>query len=643
MLPRPREGKASHLSLIVFYLPRRGKEKLMKARLLRSFFLAVGVATILATAATLASAQPTGNFHWDTVANKNDVMPNSVTPENPTGRTYNSFNQPSVNAKALVAFRARSRGGPPLGPPTRGIYTRDMAQGKIRKNTINTIAGGSTQQSRGATEVPDPNNTHYPPTDSLASFIEFPSIPRTGIQSNAVATRGNHQPVWTYIPEGETENARAGTSGIYVNFDGNDSRHELFTGASRLGAVPEFSSLFAVPLLAPPTAFDVFPGAPAITDDGSIAFKGNYTEGGAKTGVFYRHLTDAVAGGLSPIKLIANSDTTIPNRSQCSSSSRDTFGSTAPPSAAQDKKGIDQMVFVGLDNEDSPQCGGIYQSALTQPANLITLVAIESKVPGIANATFNRLGEGLSYDGRFVGFWGAWGTQTKTVRLYCPAEGNADRIAFCNNIGIFAPDPETGERNGDLNSICNDNSDDTDRCYQEKEVPLHQGIFVYDTETQRTHLVARTGASYDDFVYWVYSGRVPGTGEGGEDEGDEDGEPARWRSSAFVAVSGRGAAVWTAFKARTGDLDPDTHVYENPIDGIYLGKKPGVLPLMTVVDTTMPGTVLDPEAPAASTIFALGMERDSFRGRWLVINASMGEEVSEEDAGMAGIYLTNVP
>ena len=47
-------------------------------------------------------------------------------------------------------------------------------------------------------------------------------------------------------------------------------------------------------------------------------------------------------------------------------------------------------------------------------------------------ATFNGLGEGGAFDGRYVGFWGAWGTETRTVRLYCPTEGNKDRIAYCN-------------------------------------------------------------------------------------------------------------------------------------------------------------------------------------------------------------------
>ena len=370
-----------------------------------------------------------------------------------------------------------------------------------------------------------------------------------------------------------------------------------------------------------------------MTDDDVIAFKGNYVEDQVqKTGVFYRDLVAQEFGGPASVELIASSDTPIPNLLECATASQDTFGSTAPPSAAVDRDGTNQMVFVGLDNEAEPSCGGIYQAPLTQPTELNTLVALGSAVPGEPAATFSRLGEGLSYDGRFVGYWGAWGIDTRTIRLYCPEEGNQDRINFCNNTGDFAPDQ------GDQNSICNDMTDNSDSCYQETEVPVNQGIFVYDVEASRAYRVASTGGDYDDFVYWVYSGMVPGTGEGD----DEDGEPARWRSSAFVALSGRGAGARVAFKARTGELD-ETNVYVDPLDGIYLGRKPGNSPVMTVLDTNMDGQDLDPEAPAGLSIAELGIERDGFRGRWLAVSARMGEEDGEEEDSMAGIYITKVP
>ena len=409
-----------------------------------------------------------------------------------------------------------------------------------------------------------PNNTEYPlPGDqgatTLSAFNEFPSFPRVALTADAVATRGNHQPVWTYeVTEGgEVTETRVGTSGAYVNLDARyPLTSPLVTGASLLGAVPAFPDIFAVPGVDPATRFDVFPGAPAITNAGVIAFKGNYSVDDpdsedpevtiGKTGVFYRRVIAADAGGDAAIQLVANSDTLVPNPGDCAPGT--TFGSTAPPSAAGG-----HMVFVGFDDEDDPTCGGVYRAPLSPSRELTTLVGLEDKVPGQGNETFTRLGEGLSYDGRFVGFWGAWGAATRTVRLYCPEEGNRDRRFFCNR----TPDPQTGVipggGDGDTNSICYDA--DNNRlpvCYQEKEVPVNQGIFVYDTVGKgKLRLVARAGvdAGFDDFVYWNYSGAPPGVGES-----EGDAEPPRWRSSAFQAVSQRaGATFRVAFLARNGD------------------------------------------------------------------------------------------
>lgn len=403
------------------------------------------------------------------------------------------------------------------------------------------------------------------------------------------------------------------------------------------------------------TRFDVFPGAPAITNAGVIAFKGNYSVDDpasddpevtiGKTGVFYRQVIAADAGGDAAIQLVANSDTLVPNPGNCPAGT--TFGSTAPPSAAGG-----YMVFVGFDNEDDPTCGGIYRAPLAQPPGFTTLVGLEDKVPGQGNETFTRLGEGLSYDGRFVGLWGAWGEATRTVRLYCPEEGNRDRRFFCNR----TPDPQTGEIPGggvgDTNSICNDATGNRlPVCYQEKEVPVNQGIFVYDTVgTGNLRLVARAGvdAEFDDFIYWNYSGAPPGVGES-----EGDAEPPRWRSSAFQAVSRRaGATFRSAFLARKGSIDESTNQYIDPVDGIYLGQVLGATAptLTTLVETGMDGTVLDPDAvwdddgnPSTPDvplpIASLALERDAFRADWLVITASMGVE----EAGWAGIYLTQMP
>jgi len=581
----------------------------MKHRFSRSLFVTVGVAAIVATAAAVDAAPPKAGFDWVTVVNNTDLMPPLDV------RNFNSYNQPSVNVDGLVVIRARSRGGPPLGQPTHGIYTRDMSmEGPIVRILDRT------------TLVPQPNNLG-------TTFVETPSFPRIDIDSDTIATRGNHQPVWTYTPP-DSDETRAGTTGIYTNpFD------DLITGAAKLGAVPAFS-FFEVPEF-PGTTFEVFPGAPSVTEGDTIVFKGNYTDpddGSARTGVYYRELIDDSingdpGGGTLPVVLIANStDTLIPGTDTV-------FGSTAPPSAAGER-----VVFAGFDNEDAPTLGGIYLAALEPQPPLTTLVSIGERVPGESrNATFNGLGEGGAFDGRFVGFWGAWGEETRTVRLYCPTEGNRDRIDYCNQALVCE---DTGETLGHPNSICDDETDPNFgiSCYQDKEVPVNQGMFVHDIDTRSTRIVAKTGPQFDEFLFWNFSGKTPCTGGGHSEEGaEDDGEPARWRSSAFVAVAGGvGATFNTAFKARTAELVDG--VYVDPVDGIYLRQGPGQGPaIVTVLDTTMDGQALDPEAPEGSTIAELGLEREGLRGDWLAVSAKMGIEGGEEEDDMAGIYITNVP
>lgn len=586
------------------------------------------------------AAKPVLDLSWEVVVNDGFEVP-----DNP-GRFYNSYNPPSVNSNALVVFRARSTGQ--QAGPVSGIYTRDMAAfGPIHK-----IADRDTV-------VPDPNNTCYPVPgsgdatgpasctsgESLSTFNEFPSFPRIAMTRDAVATRGNHPPVWSY------DDTRAGTTGIYFNMQVTAPVGPLVTGASLLGEVPEFSDLFAVPGVDPLSRFDVFPGAPAITDDGILVFKGNYSvpmagsDSARKTGVFYRQVDGIPVGGDAAIQLVASSDTVIPNPGNCPVGT--TFGSTAPPSAAGDR-----VVFVGFDDEANPNCGGVYRAPLTgPPAQLTTLVGLDTRVPGQGRDTFTQLGEGVSFDGEVVGFWGAWGDETKTVRLYCPTEGNRIRRLFCNHV----PDPATGEipGGGDPNSICDDTTDPMyprGICYQEKEVPVHQGIFAYDGTSRggpQLRILARTGpgSRFDDFVYWNYSGAPPGAGE-------SEGEPPRFRSSAFLSVStwdGATTFIRAAFLARTADIDPNTHVYIDPRDGIYLATGPGAGPTFTLIATGMDGTHLDPDAvwdhdgdpntpEVPLPVASLAMERDAFRGDWLAITATMGSE----EAGWAGIYLADL-
>lgn len=205
---------------------------------------------------------------------------------------------------------------------------------------------------------------------------------------------------------------------------------------------------------------------------------------------------------------------------------------------------------------------------------------------------FNALGESLSFDGSFVGYWGAWGSATRTVQLTCPEDGNADLIAYCRSLSPAS---------------------------RVKTVPVNQGIFVYDRKSGGTKLIARTGSSYLDFQFWTFSGRRPGAGDS-----DDSLELARWRSSAFVAVSNNSGAPAMAFKA----------LQLAGAEGIFLRPKPGTK-VRAVLLTGSDGTKLDPEAPAGSTVLTLGIERDGFRGCKLALTASAANDTTS----WAGIYV----
>ncbi len=514
---------------------------------------------------------------WQTVANNTLAIPGG------NGRTFNSYNQPSVNQSGLVVFKGQSKG---QSGPTVGIYVRNMSG----------VPQDITRITDNTTAVPQPNNTYYKNDSQLSTFIQFPSFPRIDVDTATVAFRGQSQPVWTYTPEGGTE-TRIGSAGVFSNPSG-----QLITGASLLGVAPGFE-YFQVPGAPAGTRFDQFPGSPALDGGSTVLFKGNYTVGDAgKTGVYFR---DMVGGnGQSLVQLIANSETIIPGQSEGGTT---VFGSTAPPSAANGT-----VVFVGLDNEDAPTMGGIYSAPIAPSPTLDTIVTIGSQVPGEADGiTFNRFGEGLSFDGRYVSFWGAWGTGTRTRLLICGVDGNKEMLASCNEM----------YPNG-----------------HEVQIPVHQGIFVYDMTTKALIPITKTDSGeFSDFIYWVFSGRPPSSG--GESGGSESGgvgddvvpEPPRWRSSSFIAVAGQsGETFAVTFKAMIG-----------PVDGIYLAQKPGASPILTVLDTYMPGQDIDPAAaPEGSSIVTVGMERDGLRGDWLVVTSSMLN--ADTTLSNAGVYVTPV-
>jgi hypothetical protein len=566
----------------------------------------MGVAPLVVLAviggSVLWAAPPRPAFTWTTVVNNNTEMPEAGCLTGigvPVARKFNSYNQPSVNLNGMVVMRARSIGGPPCGRATHGIYTRDM-------ETMGAVAKVLDRR----TEVPQPNNVHYPPwNEALTPFIETPSFPRIDLRSNTIATRGNHQTVWGYtLNDAET---RAGTTGIYANPFGS-----LITGANKLGAVPGFE-YFAVPGAADGTYFDVFPGSPAVTGGDTIVFKGNYTvEFVGRTGVFYRVLKNETIGGVptggtAPVVLIANNTSTlIPGSDRV-------FGSLSPPSAEDG-----HVVFAGFDDEMNPTLGGIYLAPLMESPVLTPLVEIGSRVPGESSRSWlGALGEGAAFDGRYVGFWGAWGADTVTVRLYCPTEGNKDRIDYCNQrLTCEGTDTAVGDEHT--------RASDGIGHYQDVQVPVRQGIFVHDTLTGKTLPAAKTGSRFDDLLFWVYAGRTPCSGSGGhgDEGGEDDGEAVRWRSSAFVGVSG----LVAAFKASGRDGV-----------GIYLFDQENQ-DTVTVADTRMAGQVLDPEAPAGSVVTELGLEREGLRGDRLVISAKMGVAGASHSDHMAGIYMTRL-
>lgn len=519
---------------------------------------------------------------WLTVANSATAIPGT------DGTTFNSFNQPSINADGIVVMRARSKGGDSGGDqgvaqvsgqgggePTRGVYTRDMGA-RATKSTLTVVFDNNAV-------VPAPNNVEY--QNTLSTFTEFPAFPRIGLDNATVATRGQSRPVWTFtLPDGS--DTRVGTSGIYTA-----ARNTRLTASSQTGQAPGFEH-FSVPGAPAGTKFDQFPGSPSVAGPDTVVFKGNYTDGVSKTGIFFR--STSTRRGQQATVMIAGSDTLIPG--QPTGGVR--FGSTAPPSAVGDR-----VVFLGLDNEDAPTLGGIYRAPLASRAPLETLVAIGGTVPGEGDAVFTRLGEALSYDGRFVTFWGAWGSDMRTITLNCPADGNKDILAYCN------------EQYPAGNSV---------------QVPAHQGFFVHDLRSHTTFPVAKTGTEYLDFMYWVYSGRPPGVGEAES----EDPEPPRWRASAFASGFANGTSagqvVFTA--RRTGDVT---------VDGIYLAslaKARGTASVSTLVETGMLGQLVDPLAPGNSLVTTVGVEREGLRNGWLAIAVGMLDAVTSE--GWAGIYVT---
>jgi len=353
--------------------------------------------------------------------------------------------------------------------------------------------------------------------------------------------------------------------------------------------------------------FDQFPGAPS-PEGNIVTFKGNWTDasGTAQTGVYFRDVV--AAGGTSPVVKVAERGDAIPANaiSTTGYTGSGVFGSTSPPSAADGK-----MVFTGLDVEEAPTAGGIFLAPLTDNPTLTTVAGFQTIVPKNGTSTLSAFGEGLSFDGRYVGFWGGWGTETFAKQVECAADGNADVLQACLD--------------QDTNGTANDGIYSFD-------VLVNQGIFLADTELNKLYLVAQTGDLYDDFLFWNLSGNA---GQGGGDD-SEDLEGARWRSSAFLAIDGNDVV----FKAALGYLDGavgQTGGTSGLFGALDVSDLFSYGDLFTIVTTGMDGSVLD-SAAAGLPIVLLGIERDGFRNGHLAIAASM----ASDEAGWAGIYEGSV-
>ncbi len=540
--------------------------------------------TVVFLSGGVAKATPV--FSWSTVVNNADSVPGAP------GNNFFSYNQPSIDNAGLVVFRARAKastgggGGGGAGQPVRGIFTRDMS---TTGNPIVPLAISNT------TQVPAPNNLG-------SAFTEFPAFPRIDATSNAIAFRGQSQPVYQYTTGYDATGApittKVGTSGVYVTQNGTAAG--LVTGASQLGAVPTLSQ-FQVPT-APDvpsgTKFDQFPGAPSPTGN-LVAFKGNFTSPttGGQTGIYYRDVSNPNASVIE----VARSGMIMPANAVLGSGSA-IFGSTAPPSAANGK-----VVFTGLDNEAAPTAGGIFAANLdgTSHPALTTVAGFNTVVPSHKNdsipPTLSAFGEGLSFDGRYVGFWGAWDTtDTYSQNLICPTDDNGGIISQCTNTTV--------------------------------QIPVHQGLFLADLSTNGLYMIAETGSLYKNFQFWSFSGAPSGSGDTGQ-------EPARWRSSSFLAISGDNA-IFKAVHTGPNGSDGATGLYGGfgVTDPSYILNDS----TFTLLETGMDGGLIDPSLQGKGfQISSLGIERDGFRNGQIAINAGMTNSLTAATWG--GIYVAQVP
>ncbi len=84
----------------------------------RNILIAAAVATVLLGLPAVGQGQAAAE--WQVVTDNTREIPGFA------GRTLNSYNDPSVNSRGFVVFRARSTGK--QGGPIRGIFYRNMEE-----------------------------------------------------------------------------------------------------------------------------------------------------------------------------------------------------------------------------------------------------------------------------------------------------------------------------------------------------------------------------------------------------------------------------------------------------------------------------------------------------------------------------------
>jgi hypothetical protein len=62
--------------------------------------------------------------------------------------------------------------------------------------------------------------------------------------------------------------------------------------------------------------------------------------------------------------------------------------------------------------------------------------------------------------------------------------------------------------------------------------------------------------------------------------------------------------------------------------------------MIGALTTMMPGTLVDPDAPAGSRLVTLGLEREALRDDWFVVSASMLDDITKES--WAGVYVASI-